>query len=74
MEIFVQFCDKSIFLLVGIFSLASPWGVQCIAEFEGLKLYCHNIYYQPGDIKLGHVENVHSGEPGSSDDPCLDTG
>ena len=41
--------------------------VSSVAKFDGLKTYCHNVYYQPGDVKFGLVEGIHRRGPDSSD-------
>ena len=54
--------------------LAILHSAEGFPQFEGLKTYCRNVYYKPGDIQFGLVEGAHTGRAGTPGDMCRDTG
>ena len=54
-----------------ILLLFLPLIVNGIGQFDGLKTYCRNIYYQAGDVKFGYVTSAHRDQDHKSDDACL---
>ena len=63
---------KSFTMETTILFLFLPLIVNGIGQFDGLKTYCRNIYYQAGDVKFGYVTAAHRDDTDTADDACLE--
>ena len=64
---------KSFTMETTILFLFLPLIVNGIGQFDGLKTYCRNIYYQAGDVKFGYVTAAHrDDDTDTADDACLE--